>query len=794
MQTKKRRLNLASFQRAKNILLIKFKYAILKLNNKQIEYEGFSIQKTDFHKLKRSLHKNSLLSLIITALIVTILLYPSPVTAVQVSITQLHGQSITQGQTHTFYISIQIETGEMIPIDKVRIKVTGPTSFTYEFPAASGGEEQYITLLAPMFVNYGYGAYYGYGYGYFPGYGWGYRNYPYGYGYGFYGPNTITWQATLKNTASLSPGTYKMTAEVESDGVWWGGPPTEVTFTIVAAPTPPPPAAPDLTIQFVDLPTEFQATRTYDIKLQIKNIGTANAGAFNVTLTANGTLVNDKVNVSSLAAGGQTNVTIEWTPATKGNYNLVATVDSDGKIAESNEANNAATTTVTVGVFVPTPAEVEAMTDTEAAQALEQLTAEQAAGILEQVSVTKCARVLLAMDAEFAARVLLAMDPDYAATIIEEMVDLNASGAATIIEEATALDVDATVAILELMDTVHLAKLIIAIINLPSTPQVAAQLLEKMSLEKAVDIVKVIVELGAQEDLAKAFPHLTTERLIGIMEALTVEERGSFLPYMTSEDIERIETLIEYPDLTVTSVVVSPEQPHAEEASTVTVTVKNIGRADVNMFTVRLNVNGVTLQTLTVDGLTVNQTRTASFTWTPTAQGTYTLTAAVDPENAVEELVETNNELSKSVTVLPKLLPDLTAAFTSLPSEFVEGTQYTITVTINNIGTASAGQFTVELKANGVSVGTQTVSSLAAGASTTVSFTWTPASAGQYTLTATADSGNTIAELNENNNSATQTVTVKSKPGILEQYWWVIVIIVVIVVAVLAYVFLRRKK
>ncbi|MEM2889713.1 MAG: CARDB domain-containing protein, partial [Candidatus Bathyarchaeia archaeon] len=631
--------------------------------------------------------------------------------AVQVSITQLSGQSITQGQTHMFYINIQIDTGEMIPINKVRITVTGPTSFTYEFPAASGGTDTFITLNAPVFTNFGYGPYYGYGYGYFPGYGWGFGSYPYGYGYGFHGPQTITWQAILKNTASLPTGTYKMTAEVESDGVWWGGPPTEVTFTIMAAPPPPPPpppGAPDLTIQFVDLPTEFQATRTYDIKMQIKNIGTANAGAFNVTLTANGTLINGKFNVPSLAAGEQINITVEWTPATEGNYNLFATVDSDGDIAESNEANNTATTTVTVGVFVPTPAEVEEMTDAEAAEALERLSVEQATAILEQVSVTKCARVLLAMDAEFAARVLLAMDPDLAASIVEEMVDINASGAAAIIEEATAIDIDATVAILELMDTEHLARLIIAIINLPSTPQVAAQLLEEMSLEKAVDVVKVIVELGAQEDLAKAFPHLTTERLYDLMETLTVQERGSFLPYMTSEDIERIEPLIEYSDLTITSIEVTPEQPHAEEAVTVTVTVKNIGKADVNVFTVRLSVNGVTLQTLTVDGLTVDQTRAVSFSWTPAAQGTYTLTAVVDPENAVEELVETNNELSTSVTVLPKLLPDLTATFTSLPSEFIAETQYTITVTINNIGTASAGQFTVELRANNALVGTQT--------------------------------------------------------------------------------------
>ncbi|MBS7633578.1 hypothetical protein KEJ15_08210 [Candidatus Bathyarchaeota archaeon] len=734
-----------------------------------------------------------MLSLIITALIVTILLYPIPVTAVQVSITQLSGQRITQGQTHTFYINIQIDTGEMIPINKVRITVTGPTSFTYEFPAASGGTDTYITLLAPMLANYDYGAYYGYGYGYFPGYGYGYGYYPYGYGYGFSGPQTITWQATLKNTASLPTGTYKMTAEVESDGVWWGGSPTEVTFTIVAAPLPPPPptAAPDLTTQFVDLPTEFQATRTYDIKMQIKNIGTANAGAFNVTLTANGTLINSKVNVPSLAAGEQTNITIEWTPATIGNYNFVATADSDGDIAESNEANNAATTTVTVGVFVPTPAEVEVMTDAEAAQALSRLSIEQAAAILEQVSVTKCARVLLAMDAEFAARVLLAMDPDAAASIVEEMVDINASGAAAIIEEATAIDIDGTVAILELMDTEHLARLIIAIINLPSTPQVAAQLLEAMNLEKAVDVVKVIVELGAQEDLAKAFPHLTTERLTAVMEALTVEERGSFLPYMTSEDIERIEALIEYPDLTVTSITVTPEQLHAEEASTVTVTVKNIGRADVNVFTVRLSVNGVTLQTLTVEGLTVDQTRTVTFSWIPTAQGTYTLKAVVDPEGAVEELVETNNELSTAVTVLPKLLPDLTVAFTSLPQQFTAGTQYTITVTISNIGTASAGEFAVELRANNALVGTQTVSSLAAGASTTVTFSWTPASVGQYTLVATVDPENVVVELNENNNSATQTVTV------VEAFPWMYVVIaavIIIVIIVVAYVLLRRKK
>jgi flagellar motility protein MotE (MotC chaperone) len=582
-----------------------------------------------------------------------------------------------------------------------------------------------------------------------------------------------------------------MTAEVESDGTWWGGSPTEVNFFITAAPPPPVEERPDLTAQFVNLPQTFQATREYDIQVRVKNTGLGNAGEFNVTLTVNGTIIG-KTKVTSLASGANTTLTFTWTPSVKGSYNLVAAADSDAKVAETSETNNTATTTVTAGPFVPTPAEVEAMTDEEAAQALEQLSAEEAAGILEQVSLDKCARVLLAMDATKAANILLAMDPTIAAAVVEKMVDINATGTAVIIEEATSIDIDATVTILEKMDSEHLARLIIAIINLPSTPQVAAELLEQMSLEKAVDVVKVIIELGAQEDLAKVYTYLTNDRLKAIMESLTVDERGSLLADMSPEDIARIPPeLIEFPDLTPETIVVTPTEPEAEETCSVTVTIKNIGRADAGAFNVRLEVDGVAVQTLTVDGLAINQTGTVVFSWTPTTQGTYDLTAVVDPENAVTELDETNNVLSESVTVLPKPLPDLTAAFTNLPTSFQEGTAYQITVTVQNIGTGNAGQFSVALRANDVSVGTSTVASLAAGASATVTFTWTPAAAGQYTLTAVADSGSAVTESSETNNTATTTVTVKAA------FPWMLVIAaiaIIIVVLVIVYIMIRRKK
>ncbi len=731
------------------------------------------------------------MSLIVTAIIVTILLYPAPVYAVQVSITGLNGQSVTQGYTKTFYINLLIETGERIPVDTVRITVTGPTSFTYEFSAASGGVQTHITLDAPMLLNYGEGDYYGYGYGYFPSTGYGYDYYPAGYGYGFYGPTTLTWQATLTSTYSLPAGEYHMTAEVESDGVWWGGGPTEVNFFVTAAP-PPTENQPDLSAQFVNMPPEFQETREYDILVRIRNTGLGNASAFNVTLTVDGTVAG-KIKVTGLVSGANTTLMFKWTPSTRGSHNLVATADSDGNVAEVSETNNTATTTVNVGAFVPTPAEIEAMTDAEAAQALEGLPAIQAASILEQVSLDKCAHVLLAMDATKAADVLLAMNPASAATIVERMVDFDASGAAIVIEEAAAINVNATVAILEEMDSEHLATLILAIINLPSTPQVAADLLNRMSLEKAVEVVNVIMEMGAQEDLAKAYTYLSDVRLNEITESMTVQERGSILEYLTPETVDRIlPELIEYPDLTPESIVVEPAEPEEGEAFNIIVTIKNIGKADSNATNVRVEFNGVVIQTYTVDGLVVNGTSTEVIVWTSATSGTYDITVIVDPENALVELDETNNELSESVTIQPVPLPDLTAAFTGLPTSFQVGTAYTITVTVQNVGTANAGQFTVALEANSASVGTSTVTSLAAGASTTVTFTWTPATAGSYTLTAEADSGSAVAESNEANNTATTTVTVAAAP--VDWLPYVAVAVIVVVVLVIVYIMIRRKK
>lgn len=762
--------------------------------------EETSIKESLVTKLKVSLHRRSFWSLILTVLIVTLLIYPTPVIAIQVSISGLKAQSVTQGQTFTFYVDTLIESSERVPISKVRVKFEGPTSFTYEF-STSGGSATYLILAAYQSIvggqpysfgyGYGYGSYYGYGYGYFPSTGYGYGFYPTGYGYGYYGSQTLRWQATLTNTASLTVGEYFATVEVESDGVWWGGAPTKVNFYIVAA-VPPPTLLPDLTTEFVDLPQSFQMNREYDIKVLVKNMDLRDAGEFNVTLTANSTLLGRTL-VSSLGAGANTTLAFKWKPLAKGSYSLKATADSENSVIETDETNNAVTSTVSVGLFVPTPAEVETMSAQEAAQVLEELTANQTADILGQVSVGKCAMVLLAMNATKAASVLLGMNATFAASIMDKMVETDATGAAVVIEKAVAINIDGTVAILEKMNIQRLAQLLIAITRLPSSPQTAAALLDTMSLDKSVEVVKVIVEMEALEDLGKMYTYLSTERMNAITEALTIEQRSMLLSYLTTETIDRImPELINYPDMTPISIQVTPIEPKVDDASTVAVTIKNIGRADVDTFNVRLVVNSITIQTLSVDGLVVNQTKIVNFSWTPTAQGTYSLTALVDPENSIIELNETNNAISKSVIVFPKALPDLTVAFTNLPTSFQEGTEYQISVTVSNIGAAAAGQFSVESRANDGLVGTNTVSSLATGVSATVTFTWRP-TAGQYTLRTVADSENAVVELDETNNTAITSVTVTAISWYV-QWWPVIVGAVIILVIIIAIILIRRRK
>jgi len=103
--------------------------------------------------------------------------------------------------------------------------------------------------------------------------------------------------------------------------------------------------------------------------------------------------------------------------------------------------------------------------------------------------------------------------------------------------------------------------------------------------------------------------------------------------------------------------------------------------------------------------------------------------------------------------------PDLIPTAIAAPPLFVDMTS-TITATIDNVGGADAGPFNVSLSADESIVDTVSVQSLNVSESTNVSFSWTPASAGDYELCVVADTDDAIDEPDETNNRACTVVTV----------------------------------
>ena len=218
-------------------------------------------------------------------------------------------------------------------------------------------------------------------------------------------------------------------------------------------------------------------------------------------------------------------------------------------------------------------------------------------------------------------------------------------------------------------------------------------------------------------------------------------------------------------DLAVTSVTV-PSAVTQGSAASVGIAVQNVGGLNVSSnFDIVLTdaTAGVTIGTQTIAGLGVGANTTRTFTWNTTgaALGGHTLVAT----QTLSDANAANNQASATVTVNA---PSTDVAVTSLsaPASVSKGSAATIGVTVQNVGglNVSSG-FNVVLtdQTAGVTIGTQTVSGLAVGASATRSFSWSTASAalGGHTFVAT----HTLTDDNAGNNQRSATVNVVAAPA-----------------------------
>ena len=218
------------------------------------------------------------------------------------------------------------------------------------------------------------------------------------------------------------------------------------------------------------------------------------------------------------------------------------------------------------------------------------------------------------------------------------------------------------------------------------------------------------------------------------------------------------------PDVAVTGVS-TPGAVTLGSIAAITVTVANVGGQHVGGFDVVLTdaTAGVTIGTQSIPGMAMGTNTSRTFNWNTTgaAVGSHTIVAT----QTLPDGDAANNQSSATIAVSA---PSIDVAVTALnaPGTVTRGSTVTIGVTIQNTGgEAVSNAFAVVLTdaTAGVTIGSQTLTGLAGGASTTRSFSWNTANTalGSHTLVATHN----LTDANSGNNQRSATVNVSSAPA-----------------------------
>jgi immune inhibitor A len=133
-----------------------------------------------------------------------------------------------------------------------------------------------------------------------------------------------------------TPGTYTVTLKVTDSGGLSSTATTKVTVR-----------GSDLRVTGV---STSKQNGQFIITATVANFGAGKAAASKTRFRLDGSTLIALVDTPAIAAGKSVNVVANWSPGTAtGQHTIAVTADSTGLVAETNESNNTASTTVTVG-------------------------------------------------------------------------------------------------------------------------------------------------------------------------------------------------------------------------------------------------------------------------------------------------------------------------------------------------------------------------------------------------------------------------------------------------------------
>ena len=218
-------------------------------------------------------------------------------------------------------------------------------------------------------------------------------------------------------------------------------------------------------------------------------------------------------------------------------------------------------------------------------------------------------------------------------------------------------------------------------------------------------------------------------------------------------------------EITTTDIQLSADPVDAFEQFTITAVVKNLGNQAAVNIPIKFLANGEELATLNLSGVNPSGSNRAILT-TSLPKGSYNITVQIDPNRTLtNEHNYVNNTAFRTLTVNAPIQTEADLAVEKLeitPSLPIQNTETILKASIiNQGGTDIATPFTVEFKDGETVLHTFTVPALLAGQRSELNLT-TNLTAGDHTITVTADSGNAVTEASESNNSVSKQVNVKS--------------------------------
>ena len=210
------------------------------------------------------------------------------------------------------------------------------------------------------------------------------------------------------------------------------------------------------------------------------------------------------------------------------------------------------------------------------------------------------------------------------------------------------------------------------------------------------------------------------------------------------------------PDLVIEDISWLMDYPLISDDVTFTITVRNQGSDTSGATRLMYNIDDSPEIYKDIDPIPAGEAVSITFN-ALLESGPHTINAAVDIDDDVPELDDTNNEKELEFSTSA---PDLTIpTITWLPLGAVPGDTLTITAQVENRGKDPAVNPRLVLQIDGSPAGTVDMEEIASGDTLSGDFTWT-AEAGVHEITVFVDMDGLISESNETNNSKTRTITI----------------------------------